>query len=121
MRGSRTLWRPLAIWIAPAAVAVLFYIDLCALVFDCGCHSLWRGAAAACNIQHAGPPDCPWCRGAWWSGYAPLLGILVVQALIAGWPGRGRPLLRFLLALGAFPILGSLLGGLYGLATGYWS
>lgn len=121
MKALRSAWRPLLVWCPAALVAVVFYIDLCALLFACGCHSLWNGAAAACNIHSAGAPDCPWCQGAWWSGYTPLLAIVAAQALVAGWPGQASTLRRLALAVLVFPVLGSLLALLYGLALGYWS
>ncbi len=36
--------------------------SVCNLYFDCGCVPIWAGGIAHCNIQVAGPPDCPWCR-----------------------------------------------------------
>jgi hypothetical protein len=39
----------------------LFFINLCNLIFRCGCRSLWAGAAVACNIHAQQRHHCPWC------------------------------------------------------------
>ena len=35
------------------AVTCLFFINVCDWMFDCGCHSLWAGADAMCNVHLA--------------------------------------------------------------------
>ena len=43
------------------AITSVFFINFCAWIFRCGCHSLWSGAAAMCNIHAAHGHHCPWC------------------------------------------------------------
>jgi len=88
------------------AVTSLWFINLCDLVYGCGCVSWWNGAAAHCNIQQPGPPDCPWCQHGGAAGYASY-GLI---GLAQGWTaftsrinGLAR---RLLAALLAFPLVG---------------
>ena len=46
---ARTGW---AFGIAVLFMAV-FFVDFCALVFQCGCRSLWNGISTYCNIHAA--------------------------------------------------------------------
>lgn len=90
-----------------------FYINLCQLVFRCGCTYLWAGAAAHCNVHH-GPKRCPVCQLP--SGeYQLLLGSIVVVQVLLVW--RGRPWL----ALGALPVLAIAQMLVLGWYRGYWS
>ena len=115
------LIKRLAVFLAAATVAAMLFINFCHLVFQCGCRSWWSGAADHCNIHMAGVPHCPWCTSDGFSGYLSFGAILVVQALIAFWPGdRGIPS-RLLGALLAFPVVGGIGAVLAGLATGYWA
>ena len=68
--------------IAFAVMAVLF-TDWCAVVFECGCRSIWNGGAEFCNIHAAAPPHCPWCAH-------PILGgATAFFAALGGQWGRG--------------------------------
>ena len=98
----------------------LVYLDLCDLIFDCGCRAIWAGGAAACNIQMAGHPDCPWCSYGFWGGALPFLTIVGVQGLVTLRPGRAGAGLRLLMALAALAVVGGLAGVAFGLASGYW-
>jgi hypothetical protein len=104
-----------------AIVTSIFFIDFCALVYQCGCRSLWAGADAQCNIHHAGVRHCPWCA----IGLAGSVGIWAVivaaQAGVAFWE-RNVPLIaRAVLALATFPVVGGLLALATGVAMGYWN
>ncbi|REJ73512.1 MAG: hypothetical protein DWQ36_06890 [Acidobacteria bacterium] len=103
------------------ALANAFMIDLCDLVYDCGCRSLWDGAAEDCNIHDATTHDCPWCTTGRLGVVLPPALVLATQGLIAFWPGRLAWWKRLLLALLAFPAVGGAVGLGFGLATGYWS
>ena len=99
----------------------MLFINFCNLVYQCGCRSLWNGAAVSCNIHQAGVPHCPWCiHGGLW-GYATFGLIVVAQAWIAFRNAGPGFLPRLGLALLAFPLLGCAMALLAGWWTGYWS
>ncbi len=102
------------------AVALLFMIDLCDLIYACGCLSLWNGAAAACNIHDPSSRHCPWCVAGAWAAL-PVLGVLGSQAAITLRAGEAGFLKRTAWGLLAFPVVGSLAGLLFGWAYGYWA
>ena len=58
--------------IVTLVVGAWSFLPICDLHFDCGCVSLWAGAADHCDIHVPGPPDCPWCHHPW-MGYAAML------------------------------------------------
>lgn len=103
-----------------AAVAAAFFLNVCHLIYDCGCVSLWSGGAAFCNIQTAGPPDCPFCAQPN-VAYGALYGTFLVQALVMFVPGSRGPGFRALLALLAFPVVVGAVGVALGLQAGYWN
>jgi hypothetical protein len=105
------------IFLASAAVSSAFFIDFCALVFACGCHSLWAGADRACNIHLAGVHHCPWCAHNPVFAFAAMVG---PQALISFRPAAWSWWKRLALALAAFPIFGGIAAVIYGVASGYW-
>lgn len=120
MRAPIALSRT-AIFVASAAVSAASYLDLCDAIYGCGCVAWWKGAAQMCNIQTAGPPDCPWCSFGFWGGAIPFLGALSAQAAVAFWPARWGVWARFGLSLLALLAVASLFGLGFGLYTGYWS
>ena len=103
-----------------AAVAALFFINVCHLIYDCGCVSLWNGGAAFCNIQTAGPPDCPFCAQPD-VAYGALYGTFLVQAVVVFAPGSWGAGSRALLGLAAFPLVVTAVGVVVGLQAGYWN
>lgn len=109
-------------WLLLAAVGVpslLWTIQLCDAIYDCGCVALWSGAADACNVHAAHPPHCPWCATGLWGSVVPPLATLGTQALIVF---RVRsPRIAAVCAALAFPAVGIAVGLLFGWATGYWS
>ncbi|MBI1896757.1 MAG: hypothetical protein HYS04_09535 [Acidobacteria bacterium] len=113
--------RSALLFLVAAAVSLVFLIDFCGWLYGCGCHSLWAGADAHCNIHQPGPPDCPWCAiGVAGSLVFVAAPILAAQAGVvlasAGWPF----LPRLALAILAFPATGLLIGTAIGLWRGYW-
>jgi MFS family permease len=101
------------------AATCLFFIDVCALIFSCGCHSLWAGADAMCNVHVAGPPDCPFCaRGV--VGYGIVMAaVSAPQAIVSMWaPWRRRT--RLLLCVALFPAAMAIVGAIAGISDGYW-
>ena len=119
MPAPRTLFPRLAVFAAAATAASLFFIDFCNLVFQCGCRSLWAGAADHCNIHMAGAPHCPWCSSAV-LGDTAFAAILVAQAVVAFWPGSWSWMMRLLAAIAAFPIVGAVAAVISGWMSGYW-
>ena len=109
----------LAIFVASAAVTSVFFINLCHLVFRCGCDWLWANADKHCNIHNATGKHCPFCSFGY-EGYAGIFGTLVVvQALVSflpAWPWKTR----LAAALAAFPITFGVLALALGKYTGYW-
>jgi len=115
----RYLLPRLACFGAVLAVAQVFFVQYCDLLFDCGCRALWAGADEACNIHNPAPPHCPWCLNGGTYGQWSFGAIVIAQALISMWPGRFGTT-RALSALLAFPVIGAVAGIAAGLATGYW-
>ncbi len=105
------------IFFGSAAFTSVFFINFCAAVFRCGCHSLWAGAAAACNIHAAGQHHCPWCAHNPALAY---LAMIIPQGLISFWPSRTSRTARLAAALLAFPVFGGMAAVLYGVSGGYW-
>jgi hypothetical protein len=64
---------------------------------------------------------CPWCIYDGQGFKVAFLLILAVQAAISFLPGRLDWRYRLPVALAAFPVLGSLVAGIYGWISHYWS
>jgi hypothetical protein len=105
---------------AAAAVTAVLFIDLCGVVFGCGCESLWRDAALACNIHNPTGPHCPWCAHPFTAGATAFMGTVAVQAGLIVGPMPFGILTRFALALPAVPGVAGILGLLQGVWYGYW-
>ncbi len=105
------------------AVGALTFLPICNLHFDCGCVTLWGGAADHCDIHDPEPPNCPWCHHPWmgWAVMAlsTLAGILAI--LVAARHGIALAtlagLVGFHLALMALGVVTSLAMGLPVLAA----
>ena len=100
--------RPLRwiLFVVVAGLSLVFLVDLCDLIYDCGCRSLWHGAARPCNIHRPRTPDCPWCSTGTWGLVVPAGAIVAGQALVLLAPGRARTSHRVLLAVALFPVVG---------------
>jgi len=105
------------IFLLSATVTSVFFINFCALMFQCGCHSLWAGADAMCNVHREGVHHCPWCAHNPAFAY---LAMIVPQGLISFWPSRFSWKARLAGALTAFPAFGAIAAFIYGSASGYW-
>lgn len=102
------------------AVTAVFFSDVCGLVFDCGCRSLWNGAAEACNIHLPHGPQCPWCAHPIAGGAVAFLSTVALQSFVLLL--RSSPVrlgVRFVLALAAFPAVSALLGAFHAWLWGY--
>ncbi len=102
------------------AVAATFFLNVCHLIYDCGCVSIWSGGAAFCNIQTAGPPDCPFCAQPD-VAYGAFYATFFVQGVLVFTPGSLGLGLRALLGLAAFPLVVGTTGIVLGLQAGYWN
>jgi len=118
MRGVRR--SNLGIFLAAVTVNSVFFINFCAIVFQCGCASLWSGADARCNVHLAELHHCPWCANGLAASMAPWALITAVQAVISFWPRPMWTVVRLVAAMGAFPAAGAVIAWVYGLALGYW-
>ncbi len=110
-----------AVLIGAVSVTAAFYLNLCDLIFDCGCHAWWNGAATMCNINDSQTRNCPWCSYGVIRGYLPLALVIATQTAIVFW---NRPMslgLRIALSLAAFPVIGTIVGVIYGIVGHYWS
>ena len=97
-----------------------FVINLCALIYTCGCHSWWAGAAEGCNIHDHEARHCPWCSMGDLGFYSILGCILLAQAVIAFGSKPTSWLHRVSYTFLAFPVIGTVLGVALGLQQGYW-
>ena len=109
-----------AVFLFSAAITCAFVINLCALIYRCGCHSLWAGAAEVCNIHSLGAHHCPWCSIETKGFTAIVLAIVAVQAALSFGPRRWGLSLRLLSSLIAFPVAGSAIAIGLGWWQGYW-
>jgi hypothetical protein len=108
------------IFAAAATLTSIFFINLCATIFQCGCQSLWTRADLHCNVHQAIHRQCPWCRYGTAASLLPYGMMLAMQAAVS-FSSRSMPaIVRLLAAAAAFPIAGTAIAVLYGLATGYW-
>ena len=97
----------------------VFFIDICDLIFDCGCQSLWAGADAMCNVHLANSRHCPFCsRGV--PGYAVVMTAVTLPqfavSMWASWTWRKRVVVCVLLV----PVAMAAVGLGLGTYDGYW-
>ena len=107
------------------AVTGVFFVDWCALVFQCGCRSLWSGITTYCNIHATTGPHCPWCAHPLAGG-----GIAFAAAVVAQWASVYRTttssfikpsfIKRLALALVAFPLASGLVALVQRFVWDYW-
>ena len=102
-----------------AGVSLLFIVNLCDALFQCGCRSWWNGGARYCNIHQPDTPYCPWCSFGWWGFVVPIGTIFLAQTGIAFAPGKLSWRNRLLLSLLSFPVVGALVGLVFAWVTRY--
>ena len=112
--------RRAAIFGVSVVVTCVFFINLCAVMFRCGCRSAWAGGGTHCNIHTAGVRHCPWCSYGVPGEAAAFFAIVAAQLAVALWPGHCDWRLRLLLTVAAFPAAGALVAAAYGILSGYW-
>ena len=95
-----------------------FFINFCAWIYRCGCRSWWAEAAAYCNIHTQGVKHCPWCT----YNFNLVFALIVVpQFAISIWPVAWHWSLRLVMAIAAFPVVGTVIAVIYGVVAGYWN
>jgi hypothetical protein len=105
--------------IALALNSVLF-INLCNLVYQCGCKSLWDGADEHCNIHAKHGRHCPFCSHGN-TGYGLFFSaILFPQFGIAYISRRRSAALQLSAILVSFPVCFAIVALVVGLMDGYW-
>jgi hypothetical protein len=93
---------------------------MCAWIFECGCHSLWAGADALCNVHVAGVPHCPFCSHGI-TGYTLVMTAVTAPQLGASvWSSWSRTA-RLVVCLLLFPAMMVAVGALFGSYDGYWA
>lgn len=102
------------------AVTFAFFINLCDLIYQCGCQSLWAGAAEHCNVHVAGVKHCPFCAHGN-TGYASVLALVLIPQFLISWRYRWNWRIRLIVAVLVFPAATVLAAVVMGLADGYWS
>lgn len=116
-----SLWRSGFAWAAGAGVAYATLLNVCGILFQCGCRSWWTGAASHCNIHQAHAKHCPWCTLApeyFWT----LFGAFVLTQGVAVWASRRRPVFQQLsLAVGAYLASAALSALVLGFSQHYWN
>ena len=109
--------------LVPFAISVtltsLFFIDFCAWVFRCGCHSLWAGADAACNIHAMHGRHCPWCAHGT-AGYAVVVALVCAPQLAVSMSSRWGLAARTISAIALFPVTAWTVALVFGWFSGYW-
>lgn len=120
MRPRSYVTKRFGIFLVSATVTCTFIINLCALVYRCGCRSFWAGAADACNIHRAHEHHCPWCSIGTEGFAAVALSIVAVQAAISFSSHRWGNMARLFASLAAFPVAGSAIAVFLGWSHGYW-
>lgn len=108
-----------AIALAGFVFTSLFFINLCNLVFACGCASLWAGADVHCNVHHAGGLHCPVCNHGVFGYAITFIAIVIPQLTVAFWMKRGPWIWRLAVVLALFPLVGAIVMAAAGWLDGY--
>jgi hypothetical protein len=107
------------VFLPVAGLSLLGLINLCNMLFRCGCQSWWGGADRLCNIHVAEAAHCPWCSYGWWGFLVPLAAVWLAQAGVVFVPSRLSWAGRLLLGLVCFPAVGAMAGLLFALFSRY--
>jgi len=100
-------------------VTCVFFIDLCNVIFGCGCRSLWSGADVLCNVHLAGSRHCPFCsRGV--PGYEAIMTLVGAPQLAMSMWSRWSRAARVVVCLLLFPSAMLAVGLVAGAYDGYW-
>jgi hypothetical protein len=100
-------------------VTCLFFINVCDLIFACGCRSLWSGADAMCNVHLSASRHCPFCsRGV--AGYAAIMTLVSAPQFAVSMWTRWSSAARIVVCLLLFPAAMLAVGLAAGAYDGYW-
>jgi len=102
--------RKTVIFLIAASVGYVFFINVCDLLFQCGCQFLWAGAGQLCNVHMPGAAHCPFCSHGAWGLWLPKVAIWSVQAAVVFPGGKLSDRTLLLLSLVSFPIVEALVG-----------
>jgi len=111
----------LIVFLLSVVLTCAFIIDLCAVVYGCGCQSWWRSSDQHCNIHNASGKHCPWCTHGGSGFVVGAVFIFGAQWWINfrrkhwGWPKR------LALSMLCFPVIGTIAALIVGLLQGYWT
>jgi hypothetical protein len=101
------------------AVTCLFFINVCDLIFDCGCRSLWAGADAMCNVHLADSRHCPICSHGIVGYTVVMVAVTAPQLAVSAWLPAAVST-RVIACLALFPAGMAVVGLLLGIYEGYW-
>lgn len=116
---GRWQWNRVLPFAVSFAATSLFFINVCAWLFQCGCHSLWAGADLTCNVHAALGRHCPFCSHGM-PGYAGVFVLVCAPQLAAAMWSKWSTTARVALCLGLFPIAMGVVGLGLGWYEGYW-
>lgn len=102
-------------------VTAVLFVNLCAMVFGCGCRSLWNGIASACNIHAVDLPHCPWSEHPLLGGGVAFAATVVVQWAVCHLPERVGFARRLALGVLAFPLTSGVVAWIQGRLWSYWT
>ena len=98
----------------------VFFINLCNLVYQCGCKSLWNGADEHCNVHARHGRHCPFCSHGN-AGYGVIFSaILLPQFGVAYFSRRRSAVQQFGATVFSFPVFFGIVALTVGLLDGYW-
>lgn len=96
-----------------AGLTEFLFIDLCGMVFQCGCVNWLLGGMSQCNMTVPSLRHCPLCRMSPTAYHALVLLLIAVQGVFV-WKGRWAE------AVLVFPFGGGLALLVLGWYFGYW-
>jgi hypothetical protein len=113
-------WLPrFLIFFVVAGIAFAVFTPFCHALFRCGCEGFWAAGSKFCNVHTKGVPHCPFCATGNWGAYVPTTLILISQFVVVLLPSKLSLISRFALGILAFLIVGTAIGLVFRLATGY--
>lgn len=98
----------------------VLFINLCNLVYQCGCKSLWDGADEHCNVHAKHGRHCPFCSHGNF-GYGVIFSAILFPQFGVAYAARRRsPVQQLTATLVSFPMFFGIVAFVVGLMDGYW-